>query len=105
TAGGAGSLVEASVLSGGIGEIAAEGWVLELILLDLGAGEEGEFFEGCLGGFFERGIFRLVETVVRKDFAQQGLELGVLEGAQAGGVERFFIGDVVAGGGHGYGRR
>jgi hypothetical protein len=79
--------------------------MLGLVLLDLGAGEEGKFFQRCFRGFFQRGVFRLVEAVVGKDFAQQGVELGVLEGAQAHGFQVFLVGDVVAGSTHGCGRR
>jgi hypothetical protein len=41
---------------------------------------------------------------MRKDFAQQCIQPGVLKGAQTGGIECFLIGDVIAGSTHGYGK-
>jgi hypothetical protein len=74
--------------------------MLGLVLLDLGAGEKGHFLQRRLG----LDVAVLIEAVVREDFAEHGFEFGVLKGAQAGGIERFLIGDVVAGSTHGYGK-
>jgi len=98
-------LVEAGVGVEGIGEVGAEGKMPALVLFNLSAGEEGELVEGGVGGDADVVIFFLVEAIGGKNFFEQRCKFCVLEGAQAGGVEGFFVGDVVAGGGHEYSMR
>jgi hypothetical protein len=71
-----------------------------LIKFDFGSGEEGKRFEGCVGGDFRLMEFFFVKGIGVEDFFQERCKFCVLKGAQAGGVEGFFVGDVVAGGGH-----
>jgi len=99
--------VEASVLGEGIGEVGAEGLVLLLVLFDFLAGEERQGFQGRVGGDFVGFVFLLIELVGfgEEDLLEECCKFCVLECAQAGGVEGFFVGDEVTGGRHEYSMR
>jgi hypothetical protein len=98
-------LVKAGVGVDRVSEVGAVGEIGLLIGFDFGASEEREVVEGGVGGDFDVVVFRSVEAIGGEDFFKEGAELGVLECAQAGGVEGFFVGDVVAGSGHEYDMR
>ncbi len=95
--------MQAAILAGGKTQVGSVGGMLGLIEFQFLAGGERKAVERIARGVeMDASEFLPVKDVTGKDAREQRAEFAALQLRDAGRIERFFLGDVIAGRGHSF---